>query len=137
MRKEEIEKEIYEKAVTKQNRLLKKVLSLTFGIMGIVFAIITTVVALLPKESTDAIFESNYEKTVFIIIFASFAAVFLLVDIIARLINVKPNYEKYKNQIEKHGFAYYSTFTLYAEMEMMKVKIARLEETVEKLKNEK
>ena len=75
MRKEEIEKEIYEKAVTKQNRLLKKVLSLTFGIMGIVFAIITTVVALLPKESTDAIFESNYEKTVFIIIFASFAAV--------------------------------------------------------------
>lgn len=137
MRKEEIEKEIYEKAVTKQNRLLKKVLSLTFGIMGIVFAIITTVVALLPKESTDAIFESNYEKTVFIIIFASFAAVFLLVDIIARLINVKPNYEKYKNQIEKHGFAYYSTFTLYAEMEMMKEKIARLEETVEKLKNEK
>ena len=51
MRKEEIEKEIYEKAVAKQNRLLKKVLSLTFGIMGIVFAIITTVVALLPKES--------------------------------------------------------------------------------------
>lgn len=96
MRKEEIEKEIYEKAVAKQNRLLKKVLSLTFGIMGIVFAIITTVVALLPKESTDAIFESNYEKTVFIIIFASFAAVFLLVAIIARLINVKPNYEKYK-----------------------------------------
>ena len=47
MRKEEIEKEIYEKAVAKQNRLLKKVLSLTFGIMGIVFAIITTVVALL------------------------------------------------------------------------------------------
>ena len=137
MRKEEIEKEIYEKAVTKQNRLLKKVLSLTFGIMGIVFAIITTVVALLPKENTDAIFESNYEKTVFIIIFASFAAVFLLVVIIARLINVKPNYEKYKNQIEKRGLVYYSTFTLYAEMEMMKEKIARLEETVEKLKNEK
>ena len=137
MRKEEIEKEIYEKAVTKQNRLLKKVLSLTFGIMGIVFAIITTVVAILPKESTDAIFESNYEKTVFIIIFASFAAVFLLVAIIARLINVKPNYEKYKNQIKKRGFAYYSTFTLYAEMEMMKEKIARLEETVEELKNEK
>ena len=137
MRKEEIEKEIYEKAVTKQNRLLKKVLSLTFGIMGIVFAIITTVVALLPKESTDAIFESNYEKTVFIIIFASFAAVFLLVAIIARLINVKPNYEKYKNQIEKRGFAHCSTFTLYAEMEMMKEKIARLEKTVEELKNEK
>lgn len=137
MRKEEIEKEIYEKAVTKQNRLFKKVLSLTFGIMGIVFAIITTVVAVLPKESTDAIFESNYEKTVFIIIFASFAAVFLLVAIIARLINVKPNYEKYKNQIEKRGFAYYSTFTLYAEMEIMKEKIARLEETVEELKSEK
>lgn len=107
------EREIFEETQAKQARIAKKMLLGTFGVMGIIFAILGAV--LLVSEGT---------KDIGIVYLPMGLGMIVLGIILFFVIPLKYDYGKYKARIQKYG---------YTNAFAMSIKIAELEARIEEL----
>lgn len=124
----DLEKKIFEEKYKQQNVRAKKILTITFGIVGLVFIILGLIFYL--------VFINIEEVLAYSLGFSLLGTgiIFLICLLIFRLIPDTINYEKYKKRINRGG--YISIYEMNARMAVLEEKNKVLESKIKTLEDE-
>lgn len=124
----DLEKKIFEEKYKQQNARAKKILTITFGILGLVLTILGLIFYLA--------FINIEEVLAYSLGFSLLGTgiMFLICVLIFRLIPDTINYEKYKKRINRGG--YISIYEMNARMAVLEEKNKILESKIQKLEEE-
>ena len=124
----DLEKKIFEEKYKQQNVRAKKILTITFGILGLVFIILGLIFYL--------VFINIEEVLAYSLGFSLLGTgiIFLICLLIFRLIPDTINYEKYKKRINRGG--YISIYEMNARMAVLEEKNKVLESKIKTLEDE-
>ena len=123
---EQNDKELFEEKYLKQYKVTKKILLITFGIIGVIFLVLGIVFISLGIVDEEDGFPVGW-------IFIGLGAFYGLIGLIAGLVNSKPNYAKFKERVSKYGGT--NIYDLSIRIDMLEAKIKSLEEEIKNKKD--